>query len=80
MADTLAESNIRVELEEANETLGYKIRKAQTEKVPYMLIIGDKEIKSRTVSVRTRNGGDEGSRMLPVFIADLIREIKERSL
>ena len=80
MADTLAESNIRVELEEANETLGYKIRKAQTEKVPYMLIIGDKEIKSRTVSVRTRNGGDEGSQMLPAFIARLIREIKERSL
>ena len=80
VADTLAESNIRVELEEANETLGYKIRKAQTEKVPYMLIIGDKEIKSRTVSVRTRNGGDEGSQMLPAFIARLIREIKERSL
>ncbi len=80
VADELAESNIRVELEEANETLGYKIRKAQTEKVPYMLIIGDKEIKSRTVSVRTRSGGDEGSQMLPVFIAQLIREIKERSL
>ncbi len=80
VTDTLAESNIRVELEEANETLGYKIRKAQTEKIPYMLIIGNKEIQSRTVSVRTRSGGDEGSQMLPVFIAGLIREIKERGL
>lgn len=80
VADTLAESNIRVELEEANETLGYKIRKAQTEKIPYMLVIGAREVKNRTVAVRTRNGGDEGSQMLPVFIARLIREIKEREL
>lgn len=80
VAETLAESNIRAELEEANETLGYKIRKAQTEKVPYMLIIGDKEVKARTVSVRSRKDGDQGSQMLPVFIAGLIREIKERSL
>lgn len=80
VADTLAESNIRVELEDANETLGYKIRKAQTEKVPYMLIIGDKEVKGRTVSVRSRRDGDEGSQILPIFIARLINEIKERSL
>ena len=80
VADTLAESNIRVELEDANETLRYKIRKAQTEKVPYMLIIGDKEVKGRTVSVRSRRDGDEGSQILPIFIARLINEIKERSL
>ncbi len=80
IAETLAASDIRVELEEANETLGYKIRKAQTEKIPYMLIVGEKEMKTHTVSVRTRAGGDEGSAPVAVFIANIIREIKERSL
>ena len=78
MAKTLSESNIRVELEEANETLGYKIRKAQMEKVPYMLIVGDKEEKSHTVSIRSRKDGDKGSMMVPMFIASLMQEIKSR--
>lgn len=78
VAKTLSESNIRVELEEANETLGYKIRKAQMEKVPYMLIIGDKEEKSHTVSIRSRKDGDKGSMMVPMFIAGLMQEIKSR--
>ena len=80
IAETLEASDIRTELEDANETLGYKIRKAQTEKIPYMLIVGEKEVKTRTVSVRTRAGGDEGSAPVAVFIANIIREIKERSL
>lgn len=78
VARTLSESNIRVEVEEANETLGYKIRKAQMEKVPYMLIVGDKEMKSHTVSIRSRKEGDKGSMMVPMFIANLIQEIKSR--
>ena len=78
VAKTLSESNIRVELEEANETLGYKIRKAQIEKVPYMLIVGDKEEKSHTVSIRSRKDGDKGSMMVPMFIAGLMQEIKSR--
>ena len=78
VAKTLSESNIRVELEEANETLGYKIRKAQMEKVPYMLIVGDKEEKSQTVSIRSRKDGDKGSMMVPMFIAGLMQEIKSR--
>lgn len=78
VARTLSESNIRVELEEANETLGYKIRKAQMEKVPYMLIVGDKEEKSHTVSIRSRKDGDKGSMMVPMFIAGLMQEIKSR--
>ncbi len=78
VASALSESDIRVEVEEANETLGYKIRKAQMEKVPYMLILGDKEMNSRTVSIRSRKNGDEGSCMLPIFAANLIREIKDR--
>lgn len=78
VAKTLSESNIRVELEEANETLGYKIRKTQMEKVPYMLIVGDKEEKSHTVSIRSRKDGDKGSMMVPMFIAGLMQEIKSR--
>ncbi len=78
VAKTLSESNIRVELEEANETLGYKIRKAQMEKVPYMLIVGDKEEKSHTVSIRSRKDGDKGSMVVPMFIAGLMQEIKSR--
>lgn len=78
VARTLSESNIRVEVEEANETLGYKIRKAQMEKVPYMLIVGDKEVKSHTVSIRSRKDGDKGFMMVPMFIANLIQEIKSR--
>ena len=78
VAKTLSESNVRVEVEEANETLGYKIRKAQMEKVPYMLIVGDKEVESHTVSIRSRKEGDKGSMMVPMFVANLIHEIKSR--
>ena len=51
VAAAMSESDIRVEVEEANETLGYKIRKAQMEKVPYMIIVGDQEMKGHTISV-----------------------------
>jgi len=78
VASAMSESNIRVEVEDANETLGYKIRKAQMEKVPYMIIVGDKEVKSRTVAIRSRKDGDMGSMPLPMFVANLIREIKSR--
>lgn len=78
VAAAMSESDIRVEVEEANETLGYKIRKAQMEKVPYMIIVGDQEIKGHTISVRSRKNGDQGSQSLPMFVANLIREIKER--
>lgn len=78
VAAAMSESDVRVEVEEANETLGYKIRKAQMEKVPYMIIVGDQEMKSHTISVRSRKNGDLGSQSLPMFVANLIREIKER--
>lgn len=78
VATAMSESDIRVEVEEANETLGYKIRKAQMEKVPYMIIVGDQEMKGHTISVRSRKNGDQGTQSLPMFVANLIREIKER--
>lgn len=78
VAAAMSESDIRVEVEEANETLGYKIRKAQMEKVPYMIIVGDQEMKGHTISVRSRKNGDQGTQSLPMFVANLIREVKKR--
>lgn len=79
VADALSASNVRVEIEEGNDTLGYKIRKAQMEKVPYTLVVGDKEMNGHTVSVRSRKNGDEGSLPVAVFVSNLIREIRNRS-
>lgn len=79
VADALSGSNVRVEIEEGNDTLGYKIRKAQMEKVPYTLVVGDKEMNGHTVSIRSRKNGDEGSLPVAVFVSNLIREIRDRS-
>lgn len=79
VADALSASNVRVEIEEGNDTLGYKIRKAQMEKVPYTLVVGDKEMNGHTVSIRSRKNGDEGSLPVAAFVSNLIREIRDRS-
>lgn len=79
VADALSASNVRVEIEEGNDTLGYKIRKAQMEKVPYTLVVGDKEMNGHTVSIRSRKNGDEGSLPVAVFVSNPIREIRDRS-
>ena len=80
IAHMLSASNIRVEVETGNDTLGFKIRKAQVEKIPYMLVVGDKEQASHTISVRSRKNGDEGKQMPSMFAANVIREIKNRDL
>jgi len=76
----LKESGVRVELDDSNETLGNKIRKAQGQKTPYMLIIGDKEEKEDKVAVRVRDGGDKGALPLEKFITDIKDKINSRSL
>ena len=80
IADKLSAADIRVELDENNDTLGYKIRKAQMEKVPYMIIIGDKEVGAGSISVRTRKGADEGSVDLESFINRVHDEVKNRTV
>ena len=80
IADKLSAADIRVELDENNDTLGYKIRKAQMEKVPYMIIIGDKEVGAGNISVRTRRGADEGSVDLESFINRVHDEVKNRTV
>lgn len=74
----LEESGIRVEVDDRNEKIGYKIREAQLEKVPYMLIVGDKEMEEQTVALRKRGEGDLGSVSLTEFVARLQQEIAKK--
>ncbi|HHV18966.1 MAG TPA: threonine--tRNA ligase [Thermoanaerobacterales bacterium] len=67
----LEDAGIRVELDERNEKIGYKIREAQMQKLPYMLIVGDKEAGDNTVSVRVREKGDVGQKSIEEFIEDI---------
>ena len=76
----LGEAGIRAESDLRNEKIGYKIRETQGQKVPYMLIIGEKEAESGTVSVRTRSGGDMGSMPLADFIAKVQEQTRTRTL
>lgn len=78
--NTLKRSGIRVELDVRAEKIGYKIREAQMEKSPYMLIIGDKEVELGQVSVRSRDVGELGSLSLDYFKSHLLSEIAERAL
>lgn len=68
--------NLRVELDEREEKIGYKIREAQLQKIPYMLIIGDKEIEANAVGVRSRKDGDIGAMSIEDFINKIEEEIK----
>jgi threonyl-tRNA synthetase len=76
--DRLRDAGLRVELDDRQEKIGYKIREAQLQKVPYMLVVGDREAADGTVSVRTRKGGDQGSQRLEQFIADAQRNVANR--
>lgn len=80
LADRLKELDIRVEVDTRNEKIGYKIREAQLEKVPYMLIAGDKEVENEDISVRSRNRGDLGSMDVEKFIGDITYEISTKAL
>ena len=76
----LSGNGLRVETDERNEKLGYKIRQAQLEKVPYMLIVGDKEVEGGTVSIRSRKNGDMGSMKAEDFSESLKKEIEDTLL
>ena len=74
----LDEAGYRVEVDYRNEKIGYKIRSAQLEKIPYMLVIGDKETEAGTVAVRTRDGKDLGAMPLDDFMAMIKKEVAEK--
>ena len=76
---TLFDAGIRAEVDTRSEKIGYKIREAQMMKIPYMLVVGQKEEEEKTVSVRSRFAGDEGSLDLAAFIAKLQEEIASRT-
>ena len=71
---------IRVDVDDANETLGNKIRKAQSQKVPYVFVVGDKEIESNTVSVRVRGGQDLGAMTVADIAARIIEKVANKSI
>ena len=74
----LEEAGIRTEIDTRAEKIGYKIREARLQKIPYMLVVGAKEEEEGTVSVRSRFQGDEGAKTLDAFITDILVEIKNR--
>ena len=78
VVEALAKENIRVELDERNEKIGYKIREWETKKVPYMLIVGQKEKDSGTVSIRKHREGDKGARPVEEFVSNIKKEISEK--
>ena len=75
----LEAAGIRCEVDDRSEKIGFKIRSAQMEKVPYMLVAGDKDIEAGTVSVRSRKDGDEGASSLEDFIARITEEIATKA-
>ncbi|MCR5809254.1 MAG: threonine--tRNA ligase [Clostridiales bacterium] len=79
IAAELETAGLRVECDLRNEKIGFKIREAQMQKIPYMLIIGDKEVENGVVAVRSRKGGDLGTMPLADFKAKVVEEVTTRS-
>ena len=78
--EVLQQEGIRVELDDRQEKIGYKIREAQLQKTPYMLIIGDKEVENNAVGVRVRKQGDIGQMKLDEFVSKIKEEIEDKKL
>ena len=78
IASELIDNNIRVEIDKRQESIGKKIREAQIQKIPYMAVIGDKEVKSNKIAVRTRKGKDLGAVSIKKFLLQLQEEINKK--
>ena len=78
--DACRAAGLRVEIDDRSEKIGYKIREAETKKVPYMAIVGEKESEAKTVSVRRHKDGDKGAMALDRFVEQLLSEIKSLAL
>ncbi|NLA85992.1 MAG: threonine--tRNA ligase, partial [Clostridiales bacterium] len=79
VAQKLSDAGFRIETDFRSEKIGYKIREAQLQKIPYMLVLGDKEAENGTVTVRKRSGGDQGTLSLDDFIAAVTAEQESRA-
>ena len=75
----LEAAGLRACADTRSEKIGYKIREAQLEKIPYMLIIGDKEAENGTVSIRSRKDGDKGTLSVDAFLTDALMEIAAKT-
>ena len=80
IAEELKKYNIRVEIDNRSEKIGYKIREAQLQKIPYMLVLGEKEVKNNTVSVRNRKDGDLGVISIEEFISKIKKEVENYTI
>ncbi|HEU4891795.1 MAG TPA: threonine--tRNA ligase [Vicinamibacterales bacterium] len=78
--DQLATAGLRADVDERQEKIGYKIREAQMQKIPYMLVVGDREAAEGTVGVRHRAGGDQGGQRTAQFIEAALEEVRSRQL
>ncbi len=76
--EELQAKGIRVEVDDRNEKTGYKIREAQLQKIPYMLIVGEKEVEGNTVSIRSREKGDIGAKTVEEFIKEILEKIDNK--
>ena len=76
----LSESGIRCEIDERSEKIGYKIREARNERVPYIVVIGEKEEKEKNISLRSRKNGDEGAVSVDELIMRVIEEVKNKNI
>lgn len=79
MMAKLQEAGVRCELDDRSEKTGFKIRAAQMEKIPYMILVGDKDIEAGTISVRSRKNGDEGATTIDEFVARIKEEIDTKA-
>ena len=79
IASELDKLGLRVEVDHRNEKLGYKIREAQLQRIPYMLVVGDRDVENGVVSVRSRKGGDLGAMTLDAFKEKILEEVKTRA-
>jgi threonyl-tRNA synthetase len=79
VAARLKQAGVRVAVDDRNEKVNFKIREAQLQKIPYMLVVGDREAAAGTVSVRNRRHGDQGSRTVDEFLAEIQRLIQEKT-
>ena len=76
--EKLQVKGIRVEVDDRNEKTGYKIREAQLQKIPYMLIVGEKEVEGNTVSIRSREDGDIGVKAVDEFVKEILEKIENK--
>lgn len=79
VAEKLREHDIDVEIDSRNEKIGFKIREARLEKVPYILVIGDKEVESNSVAVRSRKEGELGAIEVDAFVERIVEEVRTRA-